>query len=48
MQGFQIDLGVDEGRVQIAVPQQIGDGLQRLALFEQARGEGMAAMPNAA
>ena len=42
MEGFEVDLGVDKGGVYVAVPQHVGDGLERLAAVEQAGGKAVA------
>ena len=42
MERSQVDLCVDEGRVDVSVPEQVGDRLQRLPVLEQSRGEAVA------
>ncbi len=42
MKGFEVDLGIDKGGVYVAVPQHVGDGLERLAAVEQAGGKAVA------
>ena len=42
MERGQVDLGVDEGRVDVAVSEQVGDRLQRLPVLEHSRGEAVA------
>ena len=42
MERSQVDLRVDEGRVDVSVPEQVGDRLQRLPVLEHSRGEAVA------